>query len=100
MLLALIVCPAGIGGHVLHSRDGGKSCTEITQHVTEQGGCSIGGHLPVPYFIQEGAVLGIDTGDILLSADAISKPWRKLTSLSGAIISIAEEGRGNSAVMH
>ena len=45
-------------------------------------------------------MLGIDTGDILISADAISEPWRNLTSLSGAIISFAEEGRGNSAVMH
>lgn len=85
---------------MLHSLDGGKTIESVTQHVTESGGCSIGGHLPVPYFIQEGAVLGVDTGDILISADAVSKPWRKLTRLSGAIISIAEEDRGNSAVMH
>ena len=85
---------------MLHSLDGGKSIQEITQHVTENGGCSLGGHLPVPYFTQEGAVLGVHTGDILISEDAISKPWRNLTRLSGAIISFAEEGRGNSAVMH
>ena len=84
---------------MLHSLDG-KNFQEITELVTDKEGCSLGGHLPVPYFIQEGAVLGTDTGDILISADAISKHWRHLTSLSCAIISFAEEGRGNSAVMH
>lgn len=93
---------AGIGCHVHHSTDGGKSFRDITDEVYgKEGlqGCK-GGHTPVPYFMQEGALLGSDTGDIIACKDVSHGGWRKLCEVPGHITTITVKDRSPSSVTH
>ena len=93
---------AGIGVHVHHSRDGGASFQDITEEVYGDKGlpdCK-GGHTPVPYFVKEGALLGSDTGDIIICKDISHGGWRKLCWVPGHITTLTESNRSPSSVTH
>ena len=85
-----------------HSTDGGKSFKDITGQV--YGGEAVkackGGHTPVPYFVKEGALMGSDTGDILICEAVKQGGWRKACKLSGHITTITEINRSPSSVTH
>lgn len=88
--------------HIHHSIDGGKTFQDITEEVygTEELKACKGGHTPVPYFVKEGALLGGDTGDILLSEDVKQGRWRNVCQVSGHITTITETNRSPSSVTH
>ena len=58
---------AGIGAHAYLSTDGGRTMTDITENVARAEGIDLGGHTPVPYFIDEGALLAFDNGQIAIN---------------------------------
>ena len=102
LLIYLIAWHAGIGVHVHHSTDGGNSWQDITEQVYgSEGlqGCR-GGHTPVPYFVDQGALLGGATGDILVCKDVSQGGWRKLCKVPGHITTITESNRSPSSVTH
>ena len=88
--------------HVHHSIDGGTSFRDITEDVygAEGLGASRGAHTPVPYFVEEGALLGSDTGDVLLCKDVTHGGWQKVCKLTGHITTITEVNRSPSSVIH
>lgn len=93
---------AGIGCHVHYSIDGGKSFKDITDEVYSKENlqeCK-GEHTPVPYFMQEGAVLGSDTGNIITCKDVSLGDWRKLCRVAGHITTITAKDRSPSSVTH
>ena len=92
----------GIGCHVHHSSDGGKSFQDITDEVYSKEllqDCK-GEHTPVPYFVQEGALLGSDTGDIVTCKDVNQGGWEKLCKVPGHITTITVQDRSPSSVTH
>lgn len=93
---------AGIGVHIYHSVDGGKSFNDITDKVygAEELKACKGGHTPVPYFVKEGALLGSDTGDILICKDARLAAWQRACQLPGHITTITAIDRSPSSVIH
>ncbi|KAL3153493.1 hypothetical protein ABBQ38_011824 [Trebouxia sp. C0009 RCD-2024] len=94
--------PPGIGVHVHHSINGGESFNDITDTVygAEELKACKGGHTPVPYFIKEGALLGSDTGDILICKDVGKAGWQKACQLPGHITTITAIDRSPSSVIH
>jgi hypothetical protein len=93
---------SGIGVHVHHSRDGGISFQDITEDVYGNEGLQDcrGSHTPVPYFVREGALLGSDTGDIIVCKDASHGGWKKLCKVPGHITTLTESNRNSSSVTH
>jgi len=59
-----------------------------------------GGHTPVPYFVKEGALLGSDTGDIIICIDVSQGGWKKLCKVPGHITTLTEGNRSPSSVTH
>lgn len=94
--------PPGIGVHVHHSRDGGNTLQDITEDVYGKGGLQAcrGSHTPVPYFVKEGALLGSDTGDIIICKDVSQGRWKKLCRVPGHITTLTEGNRSSSSVTH
>lgn len=94
--------PPGIGVHVHHSRDGGITFQDITEDVyskVDLQDCR-GSHTPVPYFVKEGALLGSDTGDIIICQDVSQGGWKKLCKVPGHITTLTEANRSPSSVTH
>ena len=61
---------------------------------------SRGGHTPVPYFVEQGLLLGSDTGDILLCKDVSTKSWKRVCTVPGHITTITQTNRSPSSVTH
>jgi len=93
---------SGIGVHVHHSRDGGTTFQDITEDVYGDEGLQDcrGGHTPVPYFVKEGALLGSDTGDIIICKDVSQGGWKKLCKVPGHITTLTQGNRSPSSVTH
>ena len=92
---------AGIGAHVYLSRDGGETMLDITHNVQQSKGIDIGAHTPVPYFIEMGALLAFDNGQLAINKGDTSKPeWGALCQLPGAVLSLCVDRRTPSSVMH
>ena len=88
--------------HIYHSKDGGKSFQDITEEAygSEELQGARGGHTPVPYFVEQGLLLGSDTGDILLSRDVSAKSWEKVAKVPGHITTLTQTDRSPSSVTH
>lgn len=76
-----------------------KDITDEVYGGDELKACK-GAHTPVPYFVKEGALLGSDTGDILICEDVKQGGWRKACLVSGHITTITEINRSPSSVTH
>lgn len=91
---------AGIGAHIYHSTDGGETMLEITDNVAKSEGVDIGGHTPVPYFVDESALLAFDNGQVAIKGNEDGAVWRHFCRLPGAVLSLCVESRTPSSVIH
>ena len=92
---------AGIGAHAYLSTDGGRTMADITENVAQAEGIDLGGHTPVPYFIDEGALLAFDNGQIAINEGDRSEPeWKVLCQVPGAVLSLCVDFRTPSSVIH
>ena len=97
LLRSSLAC-AGIGCHIYHSTDGGKTFQNLSDNVRQQ--VDLGAHTPVPYFAEQGAVLGTNSGKLFASPDPASGPWKPLWQVPGAVLTIAADGCSSSSVIH
>ena len=75
--------------------------TDITENVARAKGIDLGGHTPVPYFIDEGALLAFDNGQIAINGgDRSNSEWNLLCQVPGAVLSLCVDYRPPSSVIH
>ena len=98
MLLRSSLACAGIGCHIYHSTDGGETFQNLSDNIKQQ--VDVGANTPVPFFAEQGAVLGTDNGKLFASPDPASGPWKQLCQVPGAVLTIAAEGGSSSSVIH
>lgn len=93
--------PPAIGTHILLSKDGGNCLEDITDAVySGELSAAKGKITPVPYFLDGNALLGTDTGYILVSRDKERRKWEVLCQLPAPIVCLAAPERSPSSVMH
>ena len=72
---------------------------DVTALVAE--GVDIGGHAAVPYFTDQGLLLGFDSGIVEINKSDIRSPgWEQLVQLPGPILSLCVASRSPSAILH
>lgn len=92
--------PPAIGAHILHSLDGGVSFTDITERIYSAAPETKGQMTPVPYFWDGNALLGTDTGHIVISEDPERSSWNVAIDIGAPVVCMAASGQSPSSVMH
>ena len=92
---------AGVGMHVYHSTDGGRTMCDITEAVTGSQGIDVGKHAPVPYFTERGLLLAFSSGQVAVNSGRVRcAEWKALARVPGAILSLCVDGRAPSSIIH